>query len=114
MRDTAHSWLTKHNRQEEVARVDEEPNAAPMKIVPSGLSLETQRRLLEEALKRLPAEFREVLVLFEIERWSYKGIAAALAVPVEVVMSRLKSARRCLRAELAFDRQVCAWRGAAL
>jgi RNA polymerase sigma factor (sigma-70 family) len=32
VRNTAHSWLTKNNRQEEVARVDEEPNAAPTKI----------------------------------------------------------------------------------
>jgi len=106
VRNTAHSWLTKHNRQEEVARVHEEPDAAPTKIVPSRLSQETQRQLIEEALKRLPVEFREVLLLFEIERWSCQAIAAALDVPVEVVMSRLKSARRRLRAELAFVHQV--------
>jgi RNA polymerase sigma factor (sigma-70 family) len=109
VRNTAHSWLTKHNRQEEVARVDEEPDAAPMKVVLSGLSQETQRRLLAEALKRLPMEFREVLLLFEIERWSCQAIAAALDVAVEVVMSRLKSARRRLRAELAFVHQVSNW-----
>jgi RNA polymerase sigma factor (sigma-70 family) len=104
--NTAHSWLTKHKRQEEAVRVDEEPNAAPTKIGFSGLSQETQRRLLEEALKRLPMEFREVLLLFEIERWSCQAIAAAVDVPMEVVMSRLNSAHRCLRAELAFVHQV--------
>ena len=106
VRNTAHSWLTKHKRQEEVVRVDEEPNAASMKIVLSGLSQETQRRLLEEALTLLPAEFREVLVLFEIERWSYQGIAAALDEPVEVVIARLRSARRRLQNELASRHQV--------
>jgi RNA polymerase sigma factor (sigma-70 family) len=109
VRNTAHSWLTKHNRREEVVRVDEEPNAAPTEIVLSGLSQETQRRLLEEALKRLPAEFCEVLVLFEIERWSYKGIAAALDEPVEVVIARLRGARRCLQNELTSRHQVSDW-----
>jgi DNA-directed RNA polymerase specialized sigma24 family protein len=41
-----------------------------------------RRQLLEAALNRLPIEFRQVLVLFEIERWSYKAIAAALNVPL--------------------------------
>ena len=55
---------------------------------------------LKQALKRLPAEFRESLVLFEIEGWSYKAIAAALGVPVGTVMSRLSRARRRLQQEL--------------
>jgi RNA polymerase sigma factor (sigma-70 family) len=58
-----------------------------------------RRQLLEKALDRLPAKFREVLVLFEIERWSYKAIAAALKVRLVTVMSRLNRARRRLQQE---------------
>jgi RNA polymerase sigma factor (sigma-70 family) len=61
--------------------------------------------LLAEALNRLPAKFREVLFLFEIERWSYKAIAAALNVRVETVSSRLKSARRRMQQELTQVRE---------
>jgi DNA-directed RNA polymerase specialized sigma24 family protein len=64
------------------------------------LSQERQRQLLEEALTRLPAEFREVLLLFEIERWSYQAIAAALDEPLESVTARLRRARRRLQKEL--------------
>jgi len=106
VRNTAHSWLTKHNRQEEVSRSDEEPPAAPTNIVLSGLSQERQRQLLEEALERLPAELREVLLLFEIERWSYKTIAGALDVPLEAVIARLRRARHHLQKELFLLHQV--------
>jgi RNA polymerase sigma factor (sigma-70 family) len=60
---------------------------------------------LAEALNRLPTKFREVLFLFEIERWSYKAIAAALNVRPETVMSRLKGARRRMRQELTQVRE---------
>ena len=66
----------------------------------SQCSEETISQLFEQALKRLPAEFRESLVLFELEGWSYKTIAAALDVPLGTVMSRLSRARRRLQREL--------------
>jgi RNA polymerase sigma-70 factor (ECF subfamily) len=62
---------------------------------------EERKRQLHEALNRLPAEFREVLVLYEIEGWSYKQMASALNLPPGTVMSRLSRARRRLREELA-------------
>ena len=52
---------------------------------------------LYEALSRLPVEFREVLVLHEIEGWSNKQLASALNVSAATVMSRLSQARRRLR-----------------
>jgi RNA polymerase sigma-70 factor, ECF subfamily len=106
VRNTAHSRLTKHNSKEEVSRSDAEPRAAPANIVLAGLSQERQRQLLEEALERLPAELREVLLLFEIERWSHKTIAAALHVPLEAVIARLRTARCRLQEELFLLHQV--------
>jgi RNA polymerase sigma-70 factor, ECF subfamily len=59
-----------------------------------------EKRQLHEALSRLPVEFREVLVLREIEGWSYKQLASALNVPAATVMTRLSQARRRLRQEV--------------
>jgi len=106
VRHTAYRWLTKPRQVKELDRLDEEPAPPPRKIVLSGLSQERQRQLLEEALTRLPAELREVLLLVEIERWSYQAIAAALDEPVEVVIARSGSARRRLQKELTSLHQV--------
>ena len=52
------------------------------------------------ALEHLPRAFQEVVVLADVEELSYKEIAAALAVPVGTVMSRISRGRKLLRAEL--------------
>ena len=48
-------------------------------------------------MARLPAEYREVLILREIEDLSYKDIAAVTGIPAGTVMSRLSRARLALR-----------------
>jgi RNA polymerase sigma factor (sigma-70 family) len=106
VRNTADSWLTKPHSEKELIGLDEEPAPPRSKIVLTGLSPERQRQLLEEALTRLPAEFREVLLLFEIERWSYQAIAAALDEPLEAVIVRSRRARRRLQKELISLHQV--------
>jgi RNA polymerase sigma-70 factor (ECF subfamily) len=53
-----------------------------------------------EAIDALPTEFREVLVLSDLEGMSYAEIAGALEVPVGTVKSRLFRARRQLQAAL--------------
>jgi RNA polymerase sigma-70 factor (ECF subfamily) len=52
------------------------------------------------ALAKLPPEYREVLVLREMEDLSYREIAAIADVPVGTVMSRLSRGRRRLAALL--------------
>jgi RNA polymerase sigma-70 factor, ECF subfamily len=54
---------------------------------------ETMRRLIGE----LPAEFREVIVLREINDLSYRDIATVIEAPIGTVMSRLARARALLR-----------------
>jgi RNA polymerase sigma-70 factor (ECF subfamily) len=54
------------------------------------------RRMVNEAIANLPAQFREVLVLRELEDLSYKAIARIADVPIGTVMSRLARARRLL------------------
>ena len=54
------------------------------------------RRMLNEAIAGLPTQFREVLILRELEDLSYKDIARIADVPIGTVMSRLARARRLL------------------
>jgi RNA polymerase sigma factor (sigma-70 family) len=58
---------------------------------------EERKERLQRALERLPLEFREVIVLYELEGLSYKEVAAMLGIPVGTVMSRLSRGRRRLR-----------------
>ncbi len=55
---------------------------------------QTMRRLIGE----LPAEFREVIVLREINDLSYRDIATVIEAPLGTVMSRLARGRALLRA----------------
>jgi RNA polymerase sigma-70 factor (ECF subfamily) len=59
-----------------------------------------ERELVDRAIAGLPDEFREVLVLREIEELSYKEIAQVANIPIGTVMSRLSRARSLLRTAL--------------
>lgn len=52
---------------------------------------------LQEALNRLPEEYRAAVVLFYLEELSYREIAEALEVPLGTVMSRLSRGKVVLR-----------------
>jgi len=56
--------------------------------------------LLERAMRGLPARFRELLVLRELEELSYRELADVLDVPIGTVMSGLSRARQALRGAL--------------
>lgn len=55
------------------------------------------RQELKEALEALPTQFREIIVLRELEDLSYKEIAAITHLPLGTVMSRLARARKRLQ-----------------
>ena len=66
---------------------------------PAGDKLEDKAILA--AIDGLPAQFRAVLLLVDVEEFSYKEAAAILQVPIGTVMSRLNRGRALLRGQLA-------------
>ncbi len=60
---------------------------------------------LGRAIEELPAAFREVLVLREIEGLSYRQIADVAGIPIGTVMSRLARARGLVKRKLAGGRE---------
>ncbi len=57
----------------------------------------SNRQLVQRAIDELPAHYREVLLLCEVEEMSYQQIAETLSIPIGTVMSRLARARRAIR-----------------
>jgi RNA polymerase sigma-70 factor (ECF subfamily) len=60
-----------------------------------------------KALMQLPEIFRQVVVLSDVEEFSYKDIASVLGIPLGTVMSRLSRGRKLLRIELADYAREC-------
>jgi RNA polymerase sigma-70 factor, ECF subfamily len=52
---------------------------------------------VEKAIEELPANYREVLLLCDVEEMSYADIALTLDIPIGTVMSRLSRARKAVR-----------------
>jgi RNA polymerase sigma-70 factor (ECF subfamily) len=63
------------------------------------------QKAVEAALERLPAPFREIILLCDMEEMSYQEIAETLDIPAGTVMSRLSRARKALRELLAAELQ---------
>jgi RNA polymerase sigma-70 factor (ECF subfamily) len=84
-----------HRRRPEVAdqeavddRDDDRPGPDEM------LSQRQARRMLDEALDRLPEDLRTIFVLYEIEELPMVEIASSLGLPQGTVASRLRRARQ--------------------
>ena len=89
-------------REEELDEaVIDRPSAGPGDGPLDAVLEQEARRVLEEAVGRLPAEQRAVFVLRTFEELSYKEIAETLDLSVGTVMSRLSRAREKLRVALA-------------
>lgn len=65
------------------------------------LLAEERKKMVGEAMKRLPNNLRELLMLKYVHDWSYKEMADKLGVTVSAVQARLHRARAVLREKLA-------------
>jgi len=101
VRNTAFTWLKK-NRPQAIISIDDDELAEIEDTNRANSSFHgADANVLRAALETLPLEFREALVLRELEGFSYKEIAEVADVPVGTVMSRLARARRQLQNHFA-------------
>jgi RNA polymerase sigma factor (sigma-70 family) len=99
VRHACFDWLERNRSHQPLAVFDEELHSNQGdSLDPAQLLLRKQdSEMLRQALEELPVEFREVLVLRELEGLSYKEIGAVTNLPPGTVMSRLARARERLR-----------------
>src|SRR5215475_3936608 len=91
VRNTAYTWLEK-NRKHEVGTISdfELENIEDGALSPEAFLLQaTGHQEIMQAIEELPVEFREAIILRELEEMSYKEIADMIDVPIGTVMSRL-------------------------
>jgi RNA polymerase sigma-70 factor, ECF subfamily len=99
VRNASFSWIQRNRPAEVAPSLDAEATeaaTAPADGPEALLARELDRRMLNEAIAALPLQFREVLILRELEDLSYREIARIADVPIGTVMSRLARARRLL------------------
>jgi RNA polymerase sigma-70 factor (ECF subfamily) len=95
VRNTCLTWLRRNKSGAASVEFDEEVHA------PTGKKENVEERLVEnskiDALRRcvesLPVEYREIIVMRELEELSYREISEAAGVPIGTVMSRLSRGR---------------------
>jgi len=102
VRNVCYSHLRKNRREPEPAPFDDDTHGSTHDPAEANAVAwrEIQSERLRQGLDRLPDEFREIIVLHELEGLSYREIASVVEIPVGTVMSRLARARRKLQAEL--------------
>ena len=102
VRNTWYGRFTRHDDPNRTTALDEMSDDRPDEdLNPEAQMLQRQTvDHVRAAIEQLPAEFREVIVLRELEGLSYKEIAGVVGIPIGTVMSRLARARDRLAALL--------------
>ena len=105
VRHTCYSWLRRHKADARAIEFDETLHSE----VRVGDDPEAEmlrgalREALDHAIARLPVEFREVVILRDVQGLSYAEIAEVVGIPVGTVMSRLSRARERLQRGLPVE-----------
>jgi len=99
VRNTVRTWRQRRHPESADTAFDEEQHSE--RIADDGPAVNLDRKetraRLGEALAQLPDEFREVIVLRDVQDLSYQEISEVTGVPEGTVMSRLHRARQRLR-----------------
>jgi RNA polymerase sigma-70 factor, ECF subfamily len=103
VRNTCYTWLHKNRARRLSDPIEDKLDEVGLDFADPEMILlqNTDSQIVRHALQDLPVEFREVMVLRELEDLSYKEIADIVDVPIGTVMSRLARGRKRLQALLA-------------
>ncbi|HEX3252180.1 MAG TPA: sigma-70 family RNA polymerase sigma factor [Pyrinomonadaceae bacterium] len=103
VRNTCYTWLQNNRVLHVTEPIDDKLDELGLDFAdPEVLLLQSvDAQIVRQALTELPVEFREVVVLREMEGFSYKEIADVVDLPIGTVMSRLARGRKRLHALLA-------------
>ena len=98
VRNTCYTGLGARKLREKEVPLELEADEAedPLPLPPVSLDKKTTVEAVREAIAALPVDFREAVVLRELEGLSYKEISEVTEVPIGTVMSRLARARNQL------------------
>lgn len=102
VRNTCYTWLQHHRSPQLTVSIDDEV------VEIESNDLDPEERMLQsadtemvrQALQELPIEFREVVILRELEEMTYNEIANVTELPIGTVMSRLARGRKRLERAL--------------
>lgn len=102
VRNTCYTWLHETQMHGLTVDLDDELSSGEfMQDDPEAcLQIKADQQMVARALEKLPLEYRELIVLRELEELSYKEIAIIAGVPLGTVMSRLARARERLKVDL--------------
>jgi RNA polymerase sigma factor (sigma-70 family) len=119
VRNTFFTWYAQNHGESENTLFDEEMHSAEVENAigmqhadnnPENLLMQKDNeKLLQHALAMLPLEFREVMVMRELEDLSYKQIAKIVDIPIGTVMSRLGRGRKQLAKLIEQGNQEASW-----
>ena len=103
VRQAARAWRqSRHSRNSApIEAADQQPTTTRTAFGGSSGTATVDRRIdVAAALEKIPAEFRQVVILREFEQMSYAEMAELLSVPQGTIESRLHRARAALREKL--------------
>jgi RNA polymerase sigma factor (sigma-70 family) len=101
VRNTCRTLRRQKQGRELDMEFEDDSQAADSWLDPEAMLIkEANLQLVHQALEELPFEYREIIILRELEELSYKEIARIVDIPLGTVMSRLSRARRELYARI--------------
>lgn len=107
VRNTYLTWIRRQVPRQSVDEFDERLHSdIETALTPESEALrQATTAQVRQAIEALPSEYREVIIMRELEQMSYKEIATITQAPLGTVMSRISRGRSILRQLIAGERR---------
>jgi RNA polymerase sigma-70 factor (ECF subfamily) len=105
VRNCSRTWRKRHRVDDRTVPFDDAAEISTNEAdAPDAVAVQaSEQARVQRAIDSLPDEFREVIVLREVQDLSYREIGDVVGVPIGTVMSRLARARKRLAVLLQID-----------